>query len=322
MIVVVIVLGVIAVAALAAVALTRRRLDAERALTATAEQQAAARAAEVAARTAELEARATELATAAGERAAATELAAERAEQARLADERAAASETAERAAVEAATAAEQRALAAESMAAERDPAGIVTPPEQETTTARDPDPAEDAAAPEQYAAEPTTQTTTLERASAAPATGLDADVLWILEQARSERTWRFSVATGPTNESVFEGAGDPLLAALQVELDAAREDVGAIVELDAELPDGISTAASVLTLRAAQELLADVVRRSEETVLRLRADADDLLIDVESVDEDGQPVLPRPLPIPPSPAVAVTETGVRIRGAFAPSPD
>jgi len=316
MVVVVIVLGVIAVAALATVAVTRQRLDAQRALTAAAEHHATERVAEVASRTRELEARSTELATAAEERAAASELAAERAEQARLADERATASEAAALAAVEAAAAAEQRALAAETG----------TPPEQttaETTTAPNQDPAESGTPLEPDTPEtPDTTTPPMERDSAEPAIGLDADVVWILERARSERTWRFSVATGPTSESVFDGAGDPLLAALQVELDAAREDVGAIVELDAELPGGLSSAASVLTLRAAQELLADVVRRSEETVLRLRADADDLVIDVESVDENGQPVRPRPLPIPPSPAVTVTDTGVRIHHAFTTAPD
>ena len=337
MVVVVIVLGVIAVAALATVAVTRQRLDAQRALTAAAEHHATERVAEVASRTRELEARSTELATAAEERAAASELAAERAEHARLADERATASEAAALAAVEAAAAAEQRALAAETgtppeqttaettTAPDQDPAGTGTPPDQNTTATIAPnqDPAESGTPPEPDTPEtPDTTTPPMERDSAEPAIGLDADVVWILERARSERTWRFSVATGPTSESVFDGAGDPLLAALQVELDAAREDVGAIVELDAELPGGLSSAASVLTLRAAQELLADVVRRSEETVLRLRADADDLVIDVESVDENGQPVRPRPLPIPPSPAVTVTDTGVRIHHAFTTAPD
>lgn len=146
---------------------------------------------------------------------------------------------------------------------------------------------------------------------------GVDADVLWILEQARSERTWRFSVAPGPDSPSVFAGTSDPFLAALQVELDAAREDVGTVVELDAEIPDGLTLAATVLALRAAQELVADVVRRSEETTLRIRADGVDLVVDVQSFDEDGEAVLPTPLPIPASTAVTVTPTGVRVHHAF-----
>jgi hypothetical protein len=148
---------------------------------------------------------------------------------------------------------------------------------------------------------------------------GVDPNVLWILEQARSERTWRFSVAPGPDSVSAFADASNPLVAALQVELDAAREDVGAVVELEADIPDGLTVAATVLTLRAAQELLADVVRRSEETTLRVHADGDDLIVAVDSLDENGQAVLPAPLPIPPSPSVDVSPTGVRIHNAIAP---
>ncbi len=158
-----------------------------------------------------------------------------------------------------------------------------------------------------------------LREAGAAASDGIDPAVLWILERARSERTWRFSVAPHPESPTVFGEDANPLLAAVQVELDAAREDVGAVVELDAEIPDGITVAASVLALRATQELLADVVRRSEETTVRIRADGDDLVIDIEALDEYGQPVMPTPLPLPPSPAVDVTATGVRVRDAIAP---
>jgi hypothetical protein len=156
-------------------------------------------------------------------------------------------------------------------------------------------------------------------RDAAAPSAGLDPGVLWILEQARSERTWRFSVAPHPESPSVFADAADPLLAAVQVELDAAREDVGAVVELDAELPDGLTIGASVLALRATQELLADIVRRSEESTVRIRVDGGDLVVDIDAFDEHGEPVRPNPLPLPPSAAVEVTESGVRIHGALAP---
>lgn len=153
----------------------------------------------------------------------------------------------------------------------------------------------------------------------AAGARGIDPDVLWILEQARSERTWRYSVAPNPDSISVFADTTNPLLAALQVELDAAREEVGTVVELDAEIPDSLTVAATVLTLRAAQELLADVVRRSEETTLRVRADGDDLVVDVISTDEDGEPVLPAALQVPPSTAFGLSPTGVCIHNAFHP---
>jgi hypothetical protein len=156
--------------------------------------------------------------------------------------------------------------------------------------------------------------------AEAAARNGLDPDVLWTLERARSERTWRQSVALGAGEPSVFDGSDHPLREALQVELDAAREDVGAVVELDADLPDRLTVSASVLALRATQELVADIVRRSEESTVRIGVDGTDLVVDIDAVDEDGGPVLPDPLPLPPSAAVEVTATGVRIHGAVPPS--
>ena len=155
--------------------------------------------------------------------------------------------------------------------------------------------------------------------ARAAAEGGLDPDVLWTLEQARSERTWRQSVAPGPDAVSVFADASDPLLEALQVELDAAREDVGAIVELEVDLPPGVTAAGSVLALRAAQELLAGVVRRGEVTTLHVRADGQDLVVAVRSVDEDGQPVPTDPLALPTSVDIEPVEDGVRIRDAIRP---
>jgi hypothetical protein len=167
------------------------------------------------------------------------------------------------------------------------------------------------AAAAEQRAAE-----FTAARAAAADGGGIDARLLWTLEQARSERTWRHSVALGPDSVSVFSDASDPLYEALQVELDAAREEVGAVVELEADLPAGVTPAGSVLALRAAQELLANVVRRGEVTTLHVHAEGDDLVVAVRSVDEEGEPVPTEPLDIPRSPDLEQVADGVRILGA------
>ncbi|MET0324816.1 MAG: hypothetical protein ABW219_06295, partial [Ilumatobacteraceae bacterium] len=170
------------------------------------------------------------------------------------------------------------------------------------------------AAAAEQRAAE-----FAAARAAAADGGGVDARLLWTLEQARSERTWRHSVALGPDSVSVFSDATDPLYEALQVELDAAREEVGAVVELEAELPPGVTAAGSVLALRAAQELLANVVRRGEVTTLHVHAEGVDLVVAVRSVDEDGEPVATEPLAIPSSADIELITDGVRILGAVGP---
>ncbi|MDQ3738629.1 MAG: hypothetical protein M3337_05615 [Actinomycetota bacterium] len=147
---------------------------------------------------------------------------------------------------------------------------------------------------------------------------GLDPRLMWTLEQLRSERTWRQSVAVGTETCSVFDGAEDPLLEALQVEVDALREEVGVVIDLDAELPNPVSAAGSVLMLRVAQELLAGVVHGSEETILRVHADDHDVLVTVKAVDEAGRPVEPPLLLGEPSAAAEPVDGGVRLRNVVA----
>jgi hypothetical protein len=153
--------------------------------------------------------------------------------------------------------------------------------------------------------------------AEAAARNGLDPELLWTLERARSERTWRHSVALGADSTSVFEGSEHPLREALQVELDAAREDVGALVELDTDVPADVTAAGSVLVLRAAQELLARAVKVAEETTLHVLADGADVVVTIEARDEDGVAVPVEPLAVPPSADAEATDGGVRVRRAI-----
>ena len=156
--------------------------------------------------------------------------------------------------------------------------------------------------------------------AEAAARNGLDAEVLWTLERARSERTWRHSVALGPDGSSVFDTTDNPLREALQVELDAAREDVGALVELDTDVPADVTAAGSVLILRAAQELLARAVKAAEETTLRVRVDGADVVVTVLATDEHGVAVALPALAVPPSADLEATDGGVRVRRAIVAS--
>ena len=143
---------------------------------------------------------------------------------------------------------------------------------------------------------------------------GVDAGVLWALELLRSERTWRHSVAPGPDSPSGLSDTAEPLREALQIELDAAREEVGVEVELSADLPAEITAAGSLLALRVAQELLAPAVRQGELTSVQLSADGTDLVIAVHALDQDDEPVALEPLAIPTSTDIEVNATGVRIR--------
>lgn len=143
-----------------------------------------------------------------------------------------------------------------------------------------------------------------------------DANVLWSLEQRRADRTWRVSVAPSPEVPSGLAEAAHPLVAALQIEVAAVREEVGTVVELDAEMPDDIAPATALLTLRAAQELLASVARRAEETVLRVRTEDGDVRITVEATDENGERVAIDPLGLPASARLEQTEDGALVRGS------
>ncbi|MGH9272168.1 MAG: hypothetical protein ACRDZ2_12955 [Ilumatobacteraceae bacterium] len=145
--------------------------------------------------------------------------------------------------------------------------------------------------------------------------TSVDADVLWALERARSTRQWRLAVAIAP--DAPRPVTDTPLLDALRIELDAAREEVGATVDLDVELPDEPTAASSLLTLRATQELLAGVVRRAEETTIRVRPEEQDIVVTIRSVDADGDPIDLEPLTLPPSLELEPIPDGVRVRNAI-----
>jgi hypothetical protein len=85
-----------------------------------------------------------------------------------------------------------------------------------------------------------------------------------------------------------------------------------------AELPATVTSAGSVLVLRAVQELLAHAVKAAEETTLRIRTDGHDVLVTIDASDEDGEPVTLAPLTIPASADMEAIDGGVRVRHAVA----
>jgi multidrug efflux pump subunit AcrA (membrane-fusion protein) len=177
----------------------------------------------------------------------------------------------------------------------------------------------ERAVAAEQQIAEAAARRAAVEAAASEPVGvdgKVDPQVLWAMERSRSERTWRHSVALGPDSTSVFVDTANALVEALRVEADATRETVGAVIDVDVALPDGLTAAGSVLILRSAQELLADVAKRAEATVLRVHADGVDVLVIVDSVDAYGGRIEPFPLRLPLSDVIEQVDGGVRVRGA------
>lgn len=88
------------------------------------------------------------------------------------------------------------------------------------------------------------------------------AETLWDLEVARSERSWRTSVAIDPMGEaSPFENTDDPVRTAVEIEAAALREDVGALISIDWKAEPIESAARRMLVVRVAHELLAQASR-------------------------------------------------------------
>jgi hypothetical protein len=152
-----------------------------------------------------------------------------------------------------------------------------------------------------------------------APASvGLDlspsaAAVLWALELARSERTWRHSVAPLPLSESPFPEADDPLRLAVEVEAAALREEVGAPLEVrwSAEVTDPTR---SLVVLRLAQELLAGAARAGEAAVLDVGGTDPEVVLHLAPADDEAAPVTVEPPAVPGGVVSATTaDDGLRL---------
>jgi len=122
-----------------------------------------------------------------------------------------------------------------------------------------------------------------------------DGDVaeLWALALAGARRTWEVSVAPSPGMPSPLDGADDPLRAAVEIEVDAAREEAGAAIELEWDGDEVASPAVALRTLSIVQELVARMAKASEQAVLRIASEPGGVTIEVEGTDADGRTVVP-----------------------------
>ena len=114
---------------------------------------------------------------------------------------------------------------------------------------------------------------------------------LWSLELARSERTWRTSVAANPfASPTPFETTDDPVRTAVEVEASALRENVGAFLSLDGQVAPVTDPARAHLIVRIAQELLEAAARNPEP--LRLVATGDhEVTLRLEPLEPTGKPI-------------------------------
>ena len=120
-----------------------------------------------------------------------------------------------------------------------------------------------------------------------------NAEMLWDLEVARSERAWRNSVAINPVDDpSPFESSDDPVHTAVQIEASALREDVGALIEIEWKAKPIEAASRRLLVVRVAQEMLALAARAPGAAKLVVTHEGDDegeLKMEFEAADESAQ---------------------------------
>ena len=125
---------------------------------------------------------------------------------------------------------------------------------------------------------------------------GQDPASLWQLELVRSERSWRTSVAVDPSSgQSPFDAADDPVRLAVEITAAALREDVGAFVSIDWQVPPIEDPARRHLLVRVAQEMLEAAARTPEP--LQLVATGDhEIQLRLEPTDADTEVIkVPQP---------------------------
>ncbi|MFV0259046.1 MAG: hypothetical protein ACK5PP_11430 [Acidimicrobiales bacterium] len=126
---------------------------------------------------------------------------------------------------------------------------------------------------------------------------GTQPEMLWQMELARSERTWRNSVATNPqADDSPFTDADDPVRLAVEIEAAALRENVGAYIGIDWKASPIEDPARRHLVVRIAQEML-EAGARSPEAAQLLVSDAEDggvnLRLEPPADDEETVNIIP-----------------------------
>lgn len=133
---------------------------------------------------------------------------------------------------------------------------------------------------------------------AAAEAHTMDADEsrlqeLWELALAGVQRTWEISVCPSPGMPSPLEGTDDSFHVAVQVEVDAAREEAGALIDLTWVDEGVVPVRLAVRALPLVQELVAQLSKAADTAELTVTAAPDKVTIHVDAKSPDGDPVHP-----------------------------
>lgn len=132
------------------------------------------------------------------------------------------------------------------------------------------------------------------------------ADVLWDLSLRQTEATWRLSVAVDPSAPSPLQACVDPFRTAVEVEIDAAREESGAVFELTWTGDGTTPTERSVVALAAVRDIIDQVGTVAASTSLTIACRDDAVELTVASIGDDGEPVeVAMPAPVESGPGSA-----------------
>lgn len=118
-------------------------------------------------------------------------------------------------------------------------------------------------------------------------AAATEAEMLWALALARAERTWRTSIALHAEETSPISG-DDPLRAAVAIEIEAAREEAGADIELRWSGDDPVPPAPALLVLGLVEEVVASVSKTAARTIVDVSVIDGAVDVSVDAVDTSG----------------------------------
>lgn len=125
----------------------------------------------------------------------------------------------------------------------------------------------------------------------AAPGGAGDLELLWELALARAEATWRTSISLSLDEESPLASSQQPLRAAIEILIEAAREEAGADMELEWSGAVPVPPASAVVVFSLVESVIASVAKSAGSTTVRVTVSEDGIELGFDAVDDTGRPL-------------------------------
>lgn len=114
-------------------------------------------------------------------------------------------------------------------------------------------------------------------------------DSLWDLALARVERTWRTSISLTADEPSPLIAASDTLRTAVEIEIDAAREEAGADIDLVWTGEGSTDPAAAVVVLAIIEAVVGALAKVARSTTVRVSISPQHVDVGIEALDDRGE---------------------------------